>query len=260
MNSNSTNDVLILNAPYGANPASTSNFGAKWGIKFVGAVDANLNSNTKTSAIYAVSEDTLGYNRGTSLAFYTNEFNDGTYAERMRVFHNGNVGIGTSGPINKLHLYGTASSTANAGPTLVCTSSEDQYPSLQILPFAHNNVNIAFDMYYSGSDWRNSTASNASFVINKTSTTFNVSSETTSAGAGTVISTFDYNPSFQINNANEIGIGGSATASRTLTINSVAGRPSIRINNADFSTTTRTFTGYIPIDLGGTTRYLAIYS
>ena len=104
MNSDSTNDLLILNAPYGDNPAGASNIGAKWGIKFIGSTDALSNSLGKTSAIYAVSEDTLGYNRGTSLAFYTNQLNDQPYAERMRIYHNGNVGIGITNPLRKLHI------------------------------------------------------------------------------------------------------------------------------------------------------------
>ena len=112
MNSGSTNDLLILNAPYGFNAATTSNIGAKWGIKFIGAVDGNLNNNNKTSAIYAVSEDTLGYNRGTSLAFYTNQYNDITYAERMRIYHNGNIGIGTTTPEQKLHIASSAAFAA----------------------------------------------------------------------------------------------------------------------------------------------------
>jgi hypothetical protein len=108
MNANATNDLLILNAPYGTNPGTTANAGAKWGIKFVGATDTLLNVNTKASAIYAVSEDTLGYNRGTSLAFYTNQLADGVYAERMRIFHNGNVGIGTTSPAYLLDVSGSS--------------------------------------------------------------------------------------------------------------------------------------------------------
>jgi len=112
MNSGYTNDLLILNAPYGVNSATTSNIGAKWGIKFIGAVDSLSNSLGKTSAIYAVSEDTLGYNRGTSLAFYTNQLNDQTYAERMRIYHNGNIGIGTTAPEQKLHIASSAAFAA----------------------------------------------------------------------------------------------------------------------------------------------------
>jgi len=107
MDANKTVDLLILNAPYGGNPATTSNLGAKWGIKFVGSLESNqIDTIGKTSAIYAVSEDALGYNRGTSLAFYTNQLNDVVYAERMRIYHNGNIGIGITNPSNKLHISG----------------------------------------------------------------------------------------------------------------------------------------------------------
>jgi hypothetical protein len=114
MNSGSTVDLLILNAPYGVNSATTSNIGAKWGIKFVGSLESNqINTVGKTSAIYAVSEDTLGYNRGTSLAFYTNQINDQPYAERMRIYHNGNVGIGTPNPNSKFEVLTSAVGLAN---------------------------------------------------------------------------------------------------------------------------------------------------
>ena len=116
MDANKTVDMLILNAPYGTNSATTSNAGAKWGIKFVGSLEAGqINTIGKTSAIYAVSEDTTaGYNRGTSLAFYTNQFNDIPYAERMRISHNGNVGIGTTAPAYKLQVSGSFAATTKS--------------------------------------------------------------------------------------------------------------------------------------------------
>lgn len=117
MNAGLTNDLLILNAPYGTNSATVANSGAKWGIKFVGSLEAGqINTIGKTSAIYAVSEDVLGYNRGTSLAFYTNQFNDIPYAERMRIFHNGNIGIGTTQPAYKLQIV---DSGTPASPTVL---------------------------------------------------------------------------------------------------------------------------------------------
>jgi len=126
MNSGSTNNLLILNAPYGTNSSTTSNIGAKWGIKFVGSNEANqIDTVGKTSAIYAVSEDALGYNRGTSLAFYTNQLIDQTYAERMRIYHNGNIGIGVTNPSDKLQISGNVSLTTSTGLAV---------PMLGILP------------------------------------------------------------------------------------------------------------------------------
>jgi hypothetical protein len=130
MNSGSTNDLLILNAPYGNNPASTSNIGAKWGIKFVGSNEANqIDTVGKTSAIYAVSEDALGYNRGTSLAFYTNQLIDQTYAERMRIYHNGNVGIGTTSPAALLSVGSSGSTSAASGLAFGNDTSANLYRS-----------------------------------------------------------------------------------------------------------------------------------
>jgi len=129
MNAGSTNDLLILNVPYGDNPAGASNIGAKWGIKFIGSTDALSNSLGKTSAIYAVSEDSLGYNRGTSLAFYTNQLNDQTYAERMRIYHNGNVGIGTTSPAALLSVGSSGSTSAASGLAFGNDTSANLYRS-----------------------------------------------------------------------------------------------------------------------------------
>ena len=145
MNAGSTNDLLILNVPYGDNPAGASNIGAKWGIKFIGSTDALSNSLGKTSAIYAVSEDTLGYNRGTSLAFYTNQLNDQTYAERMRIYHNGNIGIGVTNPSNKVQISG--------GGISFTTSTGLAVPMIGILP-----TNIAYVGPYNSPEDGNSPA------------------------------------------------------------------------------------------------------
>ncbi len=170
MNSGSTNDLLILNAPYGSDAATIPNAGAKWGIKFVGAVDGNLNSNNKTSAIYAVSEDTIGgYNRGTSLAFYTNQWNDQPYAERMRIYHNGNIGIGTTSPGYKLTIQNDAASTnALLGLQNFSTSATTNH-GVSILPILSDNTGstaiTAGGLYWlKEQQWTNDTTSRDSYL------------------------------------------------------------------------------------------------
>ena len=105
MNTNTVNDVQLIRAPFNASPHNTSGYGAKWGLRFVGRNDGTYD-NGKSAAIYAVSEDTLGYNRSVGLAFHTSP-NDEVNTERMRITSNGRVGIGTTSPAYPLHVNGT---------------------------------------------------------------------------------------------------------------------------------------------------------
>jgi len=65
---------------------------------------------------------------------------------------------------SRLYVTGTDSSF-NAGPFQTYYTNSDQYPLLQVLPFAHNNVCLNFDSYYDGT-WRSS-ASGSNFSIQK---------------------------------------------------------------------------------------------
>ena len=112
MNTNSVNDVQLLRAGFGQNAATTSNAGAKWGLRFVGRND-NTFDNSKSAAVYAVSEDSLGYNRKVGLAFHTSAF-DSNHAERMRIDADGKVTIGTTSPRNSAK-FTVAEGKINAG-------------------------------------------------------------------------------------------------------------------------------------------------
>ena len=102
MNSNSVNDVNIIRAGYGENAGTTSNTGAKWGLRFLGRTDGTTN-NQKSAAIYGVSEDSLGFNRKVGLAFHTSP-HDATHTERMRIDSSGNLCLGNTGASAKLDI------------------------------------------------------------------------------------------------------------------------------------------------------------
>jgi len=61
---------------------------------------------TRNAAIQAIAESTYG--TSPALAFLTSEGSTGVASERMRIDSSGNVGIGTSSPGAKLHVYSTA--------------------------------------------------------------------------------------------------------------------------------------------------------
>ena len=83
--------------PYGVNPGSTNHGGARWGITFQGRNDGSDygTDTSKSASIYAISEDTLGYNRQVGLAFYTSDF-DANQTERLRIDAQGRLGVGVT--------------------------------------------------------------------------------------------------------------------------------------------------------------------
>jgi hypothetical protein len=95
--SSTTVDALMeMRVPYvSSSPNSYNGSGYRWGITFNGSNESTISTGNKTSAIYAVSEDTgSGYNRAVGLAFHTSSF-DALNSERLRITADGNVGVGT---------------------------------------------------------------------------------------------------------------------------------------------------------------------
>jgi hypothetical protein len=122
----------------------------------------------------------------------------------------GNVGIGTSAVpkgatgVSKLAINGTDANVA--GPHLQFTTSLDNYPLIQFLPWAHGNVNIQFDSYFDGSVWRYGSTSNTPFSIQKASSSFNIAY----AAAGTAGNTLSWTTGFTMNSSGYIGINATS--------------------------------------------------
>jgi hypothetical protein len=105
MDAGNVNNLLTLRVPNNSDPASVANTGAKWGMKLRGYITDASNPNRKTAAVYAVSEDSLGYNRKVGMALHTSPF-DADHVERVRIDCDGNVGIGTTNPVQELQVNG----------------------------------------------------------------------------------------------------------------------------------------------------------
>lgn len=82
--------------------------------------------------------------------------NAGSPAEVAR-FTPVSLGLGTNAPTVRLTLKGTDSNYA-AGPHAEFITSADAHPQFQVLPYAHDNINVSFDAYFDGSSWKSSDA------------------------------------------------------------------------------------------------------
>jgi len=90
----------------------------------------------------------------------------------LAVLDDGGVGIGTTtvphGGIGaaKLAIEG-ADSTIATGPNLQFTTSNDDYPLIQIVPYAHDNIGFYFDSYADSTFTEKSSDAGSNFLIKK---------------------------------------------------------------------------------------------
>ena len=92
-----------LNSPVDANEEAIG------GLTFQGTYSSNRAYNPVSAAFRAVPTQAFTASAaGTALTFLTTDNDTTTLDERMRIDHNGNVGIGTTSPDVLMHLYGTS--------------------------------------------------------------------------------------------------------------------------------------------------------
>jgi len=91
------------------------------------------------------------------------------------------------------------------GPHVQFTTDANNYPTMQIRNWAHDDVEIAFDAYFSGG-WKSSDAG-SSFVLRKNADKFSLAYDVAAAGGAVT-----WNTALSINTSGEIGVGTAATA------------------------------------------------
>lgn len=83
-----------------------------------------------------------------------------TSAPQLFIGSNGNIGIGMSNDKVRMRVVGYNNQYLY-GPHTEAFTYNDNYPVFQQLNWGHNNINLSFDSYYDGTDWRASTTTNA---------------------------------------------------------------------------------------------------
>lgn len=123
----------------------------------------------------------------------------------------------------KLAIDGVAGSS---GPHVQFTTTSDDYPLLQILPFTHDNVSLNFDAYFDGTNWKIGDASPGSgFSIYKATDRLNFNYAT-----GNQASTITWTTGMNLNTSGNVGINKTNQTFRL----DVAGDVNVDQNSAYF--------------------------
>jgi len=209
----------IQNNSSGTNSSSDVVATANNGNETTNYVDMGINGGNNTSGVMGVANDAYLYNIGQnmligtgsaskSLVFMTGGTTQSTN-ERMRIDGNGKLGLGTNAipkagiGLAKFAIEGTDGSTS--GPHMQFTTSADNYPLMQFMPWQHDFQYIPFDAYFDGTSWKSGTTVGGNFVLAKESGKFlwyygNVNTQ------GSAIT---WSPGVTLNNAGKVGIGTS---------------------------------------------------
>jgi hypothetical protein len=127
--------------------------------------------------------------------------------EKATFLPNGNVGIGTNTPYNKLTLFGPGNSASDGGHMSFITSA-DAHPTIQVMNWGHNDNAILFDSYLSTTNSWTSSGVASNFKIHKSSNLqFDYAS---GVAAGSNISS--WSTAMSINPSGFIGFGTTSPA------------------------------------------------
>jgi hypothetical protein len=216
MNANTVNDIHLIRAGYGQNAATTSNAGAKWGLRFVGRNDGTYSAG-KSGAIFGVSEDSsAGYNRKVGLAFHTSSF-DAAHTERMRIDSSGNVGIG---------VVPSDWSSSSTALQIGSMALEDFVVSGANASVFYNNAfrNSSDNIVYIESDFA------SAYSQYNGEHNFNV------APSGTAGATLSFTSAMKITNSANVGIG-TITPAQKLSVSGASGSARFSLERSSSNTT-----------------------
>ncbi|MBL0182164.1 MAG: hypothetical protein IPP96_07675 [Chitinophagaceae bacterium] len=238
----------IQNNSAGTSASSDVVATANNGSETTNYVDMGINGGSYTGGVMGAANDAYLYSIGQnlliatgtaakSLVFMTGGTTQSTN-ERMRIDGNGKLGLGTNTIPKagigsaKFAIEGADGSTS--GPHMQFTTSADNYPLMQFMPWQHDFQYIPFDAYFDGASWKSGTTTGGNFVLAKESGKFLWYYGNTNTQGGAIT----WSPGVTLNNAGKVGIGTSTfnatnpekllvDAGTTTSVNAIVGKGSI---------------------------------
>lgn len=221
----------------------------------------DINNNDHQYYGFGINNGTLRYqveHTAASHVFYT-ATSTTTSNEIFRINGLGNVGIGNPNPSYNLDVNGTTrintrldiggtqpSFNSNTigqlfltgptntptGPHVVLSTSQDQYPTLQILNYSHDNISLNFDGYHDG-QWRNSTTTSYQIYKNNSELQFN----TVSGSAGLIVSPFNAMSIYSTGTVNIWNLSNTNLGTNNLTVGTLnISASQVSLNNGTSNT------------------------
>jgi hypothetical protein len=204
-------------------------------------------------------------------------FNGTTFTENVRFQNGGNVGIGTTSPSAKLHIYDNSTNYLTMlGPNAAIVRGLN-------VKISNWDANTGVPLNLFETEHTTVTRNNEVFRIhsNETGTSskpFRITAQGTlgsptyealtvnylgNVGIGTTTPSFKLDINGNAKISSNLGIGGAPATDRVLTIVGDGTNPSIRLDNqnidASVSSNGKDFLGWLPIDISGSTRYMQLY-
>jgi hypothetical protein len=232
--STATPETINLGGTY----SSTAGSNIKLRVYDDGSTRGGLNVSGGQIEVNTWSTGKIAFYRGTTQSAIINE--------------NGNLGIGTTSVDLKLTVVGDGAFLKNGSGTISAQLYLANAANNRAFNFQLNAAGTALDLwtFNSSNAWQNS----ISFDYNG------------SVGIGSTSPGYLLDVNGAARFTGNIGVGGAPAASRVLTLTSAVAtdRPAIKIVNPNFysntSSTGRTFYRWMPIDIDGTTYWIAIYT
>jgi hypothetical protein len=181
------------------------------GLEVIGGATIRKALLTGNNTNIVTSTGNVGFNTTAPNTAYNVDINGSLRG--LRVDIGGAQPVYNNNTLGRLFITGTSNSVVD-GPNILITTSQDSFPTYNLLTYGHDSAWTMYDMYFDGTSFRNSSSATAFMMVKENSTLkWNYNTSGFSAGAAAPVST-----SICIGSGGNVGLGGQVIPAYTLDI------------------------------------------